>query len=547
MSAIAAVLLAIFALGALAPFPLRFAAPLYGELDFSTAPDGTVTKAGLATGLRPGDKIEWAKVPLGDRHGSVRRPMAGTTVVYPFLRDGVEHHARLRSSTIATDTRLADKIVVTAKVAAWIFFVLLALAIVLKRPSPMTWGFYIYALGNTEDSASGLSLLPTIPFHVVEFGAMLLSLVSGVGLMLFALRFPDDRVDGWRRTAQRAIPWLVIAYAALAAWYTYGIMTMTLDWTTASRLGLLAPLPPYVVAWIALIESYRRSAGANRLRLRWAIAGVFVGTLLPGLAIPLQGLTAGATFTQSESFAAFANIAIPLLMGYAIVRHRVINVEFILNRALVLGAVAGLLAGAFVLLDWLFTNYLTQTRWQIAVGVGVAFALGWSARSGRRMLIGTIDSVFFPKRHAVMRSMHELRIALETAPDQNSVNQFVVEGAQILQLDSAAIFARMPDGGFVREAAIGWSPGTAWHLLADDPIVARLEERARRPTRVTEEAWSDVRVPVGTGRPILAVPIGSARSAFALFGAHADGRDIDPDETRGLADLCLAAAAMRAA
>ena len=56
---------------------------------------------------------------------------------------------------------------------------------------------------------------------------------------------------------------------------------------------------------------------------------------------------------------------------------RVIDVEFVANRAIVLGTVAAFLTGTFVLLDWLYANYLTQTRWQIAVGIGVAFALGW--------------------------------------------------------------------------------------------------------------------------------------------------------------------------
>lgn len=45
----------------------------------------------------------------------------------------------------------------------------------------------------------------------------------------------------------------------------------------------------------------------------------------------------------------------------------------------------------------------------------------------------------------------------------------------------------------------------------------------------------------------LAILFGSARSAFALYRAHADGRNIDRDETRGLIDRAAAAAAVRAA
>ena len=548
LGALGAVLLALFAFAALAPFAIRDAGPFYGEFPFATAPDGTVTRADRSTGLQPGDRIEWAKIPLADRYGAVRRPMAGIIVTYPFLRDGTEHHARLRAESLSELTPLPDKVVVIVKVVAWIFFVLLALAIVLKRPSPMTWGFYIYALGNTEDSAAGLSFLATIPFHVVEFGAVLLSLTSAAGLMVFALLFPEERADGWRRVALWSVPWLVLLYAGLALWQTYGSMTMKLDWAHGEIAALVPPLPMYVVAWIALLQCYGRSQGANRIRLRWVLIGLLIGTLLPGLAIPLQGITAGATFLQSEALAAFANVAIPLVVGYAIVRHRVIDVEFIANRAIVLGTVAALLAITFVVLDWLYTNYVTQTRWQIALGIAVAFALGWAARSGRRTLVESVDRMFFPKRHRVMRSIYELRARLQSAPHPQSANDFLVRRtADVLQLDSAALFLRMPDGGFLRGSAFGWNAGTAWHVLADDAIVADLASRTHVATRLGESLWNEIRVPDGTGRPVLAVPVGSNGSIFAVYGSHADGRDIDPDETRGLMDLCAAAAAMRAA
>jgi hypothetical protein len=147
-----------------------------------------------------------------------------------------------------------------------------------------------------------------------------------------------------------------------------------------------------------------------------------------------------------------------------------------------------------------------------------------------------------------MRSIYELRSGLEESAVPENVDGFVVNAAaSVLRLDSAAVFARMPDGGFLRQGAVGWNAGTAWHLFVNDAIVEQLTKRSRAPTRLTEDAWAGVLVPNGTGRPILAVPLGSKRSAFAVYGAHADGRDIDPDETRGLMALCSAAAAIRAA
>ena len=144
--------------------------------------------------------------------------------------------------------------------------------------------------------------------------------------------------------------------------------------------------------------------------------------------------------------------------------------------------------------------------------------------------------------------MYDLRVGLEDVAGSENVDRLVVNGAaSALHLDSAAVFALMPDGGFLRQAAVGWHVGTAWHLFSDDAVVERLTKGSRVPIRLAENAWTEVQVPNGPARPILAVPLGVKRSAFAIYGAHVDGRDIDPDETRGLMDLCAAAAAIRAA
>jgi hypothetical protein len=562
-----AIALGVFTLAALLNYPMRFAVPFLGAFPFATAPDGTVTDVDKSWDqevrktqhltLAVGDRIEWEKVPLDDRYGSMRRPLAGRVVSYPFLHDGVER--RIRAVAYAMDyPQPAVKTLPAVKHVCWIFFVLLALTIVFKRPSPMTWGFYVYALGNRGDSAAGLSFLPAIPFYAVQFGVSFLSFASAVGLMEFALRFPEDRTEGWRRAIERTVPILLGACAVVAAWITYREATVSITWDLETNLHGIGPLPFYAVAWISLIGCYRRSKGIDRLRLRWAIVGVFFGTLVMGWTLPI--LAAGATkalwlqypdemqFLAVQSLSTLAYIVVPLTLGYAIVRHRVIDVEFVVNRAIALGAIAALLGGIFVLLDWLFTNYVLQTRWQTAIGMAVAFALGWLVRSERRRLIDLVDALFFRKRHAIMGRVRALRLDLEIETQPERIDETIVtRAAEVLNLDSAALFVRTTDGGFVRQSAVGWPSGTAWHLFSDDRVVSEIIKHDRRAARIGEKTWAAIRVPDGVARPVLAVPIGSARSAFALYGAHADGRDIDPDETRGLFDLCAAAAAIRAA
>jgi len=304
-----------------------------------------------------------------------------------------------------------------------------------------------------------------------------------------------------------------------------------------------------VAAAIAVSAAVATVPRSKRARAAWLLLPMSVAFAFSSFMGQLN--ISAPTYLEYVAFSMLASgtiLAGAAAVTYALLARRVIDLEFVVNRAITLGAIAALMGGIFVLLDWLFTNYVLQTRWQIAIGMAVAFALGWLVRSGRRRLIHLVDALFFRKRHAIMGRVRALRLDLETESQPERIDETIVtRAAEVLNLDSAALFVRTTDGGFVRQSAVGWPSGTAWHLFSDDRVVSEIIRHDRRAARIDEKTWAATRVPDGVARPVLAVPIGSARSAFALYGAHADGRDIDPDETHGLFDLCAAAAAIRAA
>jgi hypothetical protein len=128
--------------------------------------------------------------------------------------------------------------------------------------------------------------------------------------------------------------------------------------------------------------------------------------------------------------------------------------------------------------------------------------------------------------------------------DASEVSKALTEGVcRSLELFSSALFSRTPDGGFIREASIGWEVGTAWHLLEDDPITKAARTTTKTGLRIDGVAWKDVSVPSGPARPLILMPIILRREvvALVLYAAHTNGADIDPNEARGLAELCTAA------
>ena len=110
--------------------------------------------------------------------------------------------------------------------------------------------------------------------------------------------------------------------------------------------------------------------------------------------------------------------------------------------------------------------------------------------------------------------------------------------AEALGLASAVVFRN--DGGTFRRCghARGWGDGNARSLPRIATFV--LEVRgADEPVRIGGIAWGEVRVPAGSGLPVLALPIGhrTETRAIVLYGAHKAGDDLNSDERKLLCRL----------
>ena len=102
---------------------------------------------------------------------------------------------------------------------------------------------------------------------------------------------------------------------------------------------------------IAQVYRYQRVSGPiQRQQTKWVVFGVVLlvggnaAILLLNVATPL-GSTSNALvlLTEMTTFNAFS-LLIPLSIGGAMLRHRLFDIEVLINRALVYGALTGTLA-----------------------------------------------------------------------------------------------------------------------------------------------------------------------------------------------------------
>lgn len=174
-------------------------------------------------------------------------------------------------------------------------------------------------------------------------------------LLLFAYTFPDGHLRP-RWTRPLAVAWVVWVFGFFLAGPRLA----------APRPWLIGLSFAIWVAWFAtgaLAQAYRyvRLAGpAERQQTKWVVLG-FVGAIggtlvasLPGIAAlslpvsPEFAFTSGAAYQlAAATLASAAALLIPLTIAVAILRHRLFDVDALIHRALVYGALTGALAAVY--------------------------------------------------------------------------------------------------------------------------------------------------------------------------------------------------------
>jgi signal transduction histidine kinase len=110
-------------------------------------------------------------------------------------------------------------------------------------------------------------------------------------------------------------------------------------------LAFIALIPVGVVAsLVSLVQRFRRSTGIERLQLTWLVTAAAIVGLLYAIAIPI-GLVTGwgaaplwVEVLQNVAIVSFA--LIPIAIGVSVLRYRLLEIDIVINRALLLGTLA---------------------------------------------------------------------------------------------------------------------------------------------------------------------------------------------------------------
>jgi len=240
------------------------------------------------------------------------------------------------------------------------------------------------------------------------------------------------------------------------------------------------------------------------------------------------------------------SIVAPIAVAYAIVKHRVIDVGFVVSRTLVYGILTSVIIGGFALIDWLFIDKLKLARLGTIAEMGFAVAGGFWFNGLHKRVDSFIDAIFFRQRHKAERQLARDAAALQFSTTTEAVaHVLVAEPVRALSLASAALFRRGQAGSYVRETSEGWSETDISKLDREDDHLMALLQAENGPISLYDHPWRTQGVPSGPTHPVLALPIIVRRelAAIVFYGSHVHGEGLDPDEIKAIASLAPGAAA----
>ena len=164
--------------------------------------------------------------------------------------------------------------------------------------------------------------------------------------------------------------------------------------------GWTMGLASIVLATCSLVLRYRRSQGIERQQLKWFAwsAGLLPGFLVAGVLADVT--TDGAGSSYADYVLPLILSVVPISAGMAILRYRLYDIDIVINRTLVYGALTITLAASYfgmVLVLQLALNPLTEQS-DLAVA-GSTLAVAALFRPLRTRIQSAVDRRFFRRRY----------------------------------------------------------------------------------------------------------------------------------------------------
>ena len=302
----------------------------------------------------------------------------------------------------------------------------------------------------------------------------------------FCLAFPERRSSARAWVIPAAyMPALALAGAAVASqvlFVTSPPAHREVLWQVTSFIDNWKPIyfaTLFAVSFGILLGSYRRTRSLTaRKQMKWLVWGTGAG-VMPFFLFYAIPFALGREPRQAMELAGYIPLAlIPLSLAYAVVKHRLMDVELIFRRTLVyilaLAAILGMCLLAVNLFQVLLASDQEPHVTVIAILSTLVVALLFSPVKNR--IQEGIDRLFFRERYNSRRALLRLSQDLNADLDLGRMAERLLQGVHdALGVSSLALFLPHDDGGFWIFKDLGCTPAACLaHLPPGGSLVKAL-------------------------------------------------------------------------
>jgi hypothetical protein len=269
-----------------------------------------------------------------------------------------------------------------------------------EGPAALAWlSTWIWLAGIGPAATFGLLLfpdgrLPSPRWRRLAWLAGAGNVLAIAGLALAPGRFEDSGIQN--PVGLSAAPWLASAMANAG--------------TVALAIGLAGSI-------VSVIVRFRRARSVERQQLKWlAYAGALVGVALASAAV--LEIALGQADDLTNFIVTLALAGVPVAMGIAILRHRLYDIDVVINRTLVYGGLTAALGGAYLGSVLLAGLGLGDSDGAIAVSTLAVAALFGPART---RIQAAVDRRFYRRRYDATRTLEAFGSRLRDEVDLDAL------------------------------------------------------------------------------------------------------------------------------
>jgi hypothetical protein len=317
----------------------------------------------------------------------------------------------------------------------------------------------------------GVARPGSVPFPVGVAAVNNFMWVPAVGLLgtYVFLLFPDGRLPSRR---WRPLAWLsgtvIVLVSILVGLTPGGLQNLGgirnpyalegYPWLETVAYIVLPLLPLCMLASvISLVMRYRRSRGEERQQIKWiAFAASFVGLLYLIAMVCAFIFPSGAWFQAGSplwldllGYAALSSFTlVPIAIGFAVLRYRLYDIDRIINRTLVYGALTVTLVAVYVgsvLSIQYALRGLTGSESQLAI-VASTLLIAALFNPLRRRVQNFIDHSFYRRKYDAGRTLEVFSAKLRDERDIDTLNSELLSTVrETMQPEHVSLWLREPE------------------------------------------------------------------------------------------------------